>query len=478
LSLDLANTFAFNIYNGAAVEGPDQQVLGNHIFNNGTNGIFFNGTALNSQNSIYDNGDLGIKYLGGLNGTPPPVLSPSYNTVTGSACIGCTIEFFLVAPDPTGAGEGKEYLGTVTTTSNGDFSFPLPPDFPFCGQVTATATDLDPRTSEFSVNVTPHCFKLQPLFLIPIWTFIITVFGVIGWRMRLRRPESRFILPGSLVLGALAGAGLLWLATFLPAVQIVLDGEPAVPYSGQSPPCADYLDPNGFSPPDEALLELDDDIQLTWTPTGDLPEGDLHWIVELVEVGVDGDLHTTQQTSASFSEIGLTPQAGSSYDWSLTGQQLLQDGQTWLTFCGTAEPWTFSIEEGEEEEASTPPEPTEEPTEEVACTSPLITALMNMTCRLGPDPAYEELGYLLEGETAVPEGMSVDTYWFWISNPDFQGHCFVAASGVQAECTEGLPSIESPPLPTETTCVPELDRAACNDAGGTWTATTGSCDCP
>jgi hypothetical protein len=43
----------------------------------------------------------------------------------------------------------------VTTTSNGDFSFPLPPDFPFCGQVTATATDLDPRTSEFSVNVTP-----------------------------------------------------------------------------------------------------------------------------------------------------------------------------------------------------------------------------------------------------------------------------------------------------------------------------------
>jgi hypothetical protein len=271
------------------------------------------------------------------------------------------------------------------------------------------------------------------------------------------------------------GAGLLGLASLLPAVQIDLGGEEPVLYSGQALSCDTYLDPDGFTPQDGTLLELAEDIQLSWNPTGDLPEGDLRWIVELVEVGENAALHTAQQQSASFVDFGLTPQAGSSYEWSLTGQQLLQDGETWLTFCGTTEPWTFSIEEGEAAEG---PAPTEEPPDEVACTTPLITALINMTCRLGPDPAYLEAGYLLQGETAVPEGVSMDTYWFWILNPDAPGHCFVAGNGVLAECVEDLPFIESPPLPTENVCVPELDRAECNDAGGVWSADTGTCDCP
>ncbi|MGD8822797.1 MAG: CSLREA domain-containing protein, partial [Anaerolineales bacterium] len=279
------NTIAFNLYDGADIEGPDQFILGNLIFNNGKHGIDFNGNALISQNSIYDNGDLGIKDTSPVDATVPPVLSPSYSAVNGTACAGCTIELFLAAPDPTGAGEGKEYLGTVTATSNGDFSFPLPPDFPFCGQVTATATDMDPQTSEFSLNVTPHCFQLEPPFLIPLWTFIITVFGFIGWRIRLRRPDSRFNIPVGLLLGAVVGAVLLGLASLLPAVQVEFDGEPAVPYSGQTADCADYLDPAGFSPQDGALLALTDDIPLSWAPSGDLPQGDLRWIVELVEVG-------------------------------------------------------------------------------------------------------------------------------------------------------------------------------------------------
>jgi hypothetical protein len=471
----LGNTLAFNGMSGIEIRGPDQIILGNQIFNNGYSGIRFDGNALISFNSIYDNGYLGITDTNPIfnqDSTSPPVLSSSYGEITGTACANCIIELFLAAPDPSGTGEGKDYLGGVFADSNGQFSFSLPTDFPLCGQVTATATNSNPQTSEFSTNVTARCFQIGPIFLIPIWSFIIIVFGVIGWRLRIRRPETRLTLPGSLGLGAIVGAGLIGLASLLPAVRIDLGGEPVVPYSGQAISCADYLDPNGFSPQDGVLLELAEDLQLSWTPSGDLPEGDLRWIVELIELGVDADVYMTEQNSASLADIGNTPQAGSSYEWFLTGQQLLQDGETWLTFCGTAEPWAFSIEGGEEEDE---PAPTEELS---ACTTPLITALINMTCRLGPDPLYEEAGYLLQGETAVPEGVSMDSFWYWILNPDAQGHCFVAGNGVLAECVEDLPFIESPPLPTESECVPELDRAECNDAGGVWSADTGTCDCP
>ena len=254
--------------------------------------------------------------------------------------------------------------------------------------------------------------------------------------------------------------------------------EQPVPYSGQVPSCDSYIDPAGASPQDGALLELTGDIPLMWAPADNVPEGTLRWIVELVEVGVDGAFQTTQQNNVPISAFGMTPGAGRSYEWSLVGQKLLQDGENWLTFCAPDEPWVFSIED----EVSEEPLPEEVEIEEPVCTSPLITALMNMTCRKGPDQAYEEAGYLLQGETAIPEGVSMDTFWYWIPNPDWLGYCFVAGNGVQAECVDGLPPIAAPPLPTatptQTACVPTLDRSACNDAGGIWEADTGTCICP
>ncbi len=75
----------------------------------------------------------------------------------------------------------------------------------------------------------------------------------------------------------------------------------------------------------------------------------------------------------------------------------------------------------------------------------------------------------------------MDTFWFWIPNPDWLGYCFIAGNGVQAECVEDLPPIASPPLPTATdepTCLPTFDRPTCNEAGGVWMADTGLCQCP
>ena len=471
------NISAFNLYTGIDAEGSDQMILGNVVHDNGGPGLDFNGNTIASQNSIYDNGNLGIWYSGG-NDTNPPVLFNT-NWISGSACANCIVEIFLADPDPTGAGEGKEYLGSVTTSSNGDFNMPLPNGFPFCGKVTATATDSDPRTSEFSDNVTVNCFKFGPYFLIPLWTFITGLFGALGILIRRRRPGGmRFLVPGSFAMGAIVGGGLLLLANMLPNVIIDFTPEEQVPYSGQVPTCDSYLDPAGLSPQDGTVLEPTGDIPLMWTPANNIPEGTLRWVVELVEVGVDGAFQTTQQNNVPISAFGMTPGAGSSYEWSLLGQRLLQDGETWLPFCAPDQPWGFSIEE----EVSEEPETEEEETEEPVCTSPLITALMNMTCRKGPDQAYEEAGYLLQGETAIPEGVSMDTFWYWIPNPDWLGYCFVAGNGVQAECVDGLPPIAAPPLPTatptQTACVPTLDRSACNDAGGIWEADTGTCICP
>lgn len=64
-----------------------------------------------------------------------------------------TIEFFANSEDdPSGHGEGAAFLGTVTPNAQGKFTAPLPL-VPVGTFVTATATDVDGNTSEFSENI-------------------------------------------------------------------------------------------------------------------------------------------------------------------------------------------------------------------------------------------------------------------------------------------------------------------------------------
>ncbi|MEA1978092.1 MAG: CSLREA domain-containing protein [Chloroflexota bacterium] len=475
------NIFAFNGYHGIDLLGNGQYVKGNEVFGNGRSGVRLRKNDVISRNSIYSNGGLGIEN-NEEDATPLPILQ-QWNgpALSGTACPGCIVEIFIADPDPTHHGEGKEYLGSAQADNNGHFLayLDLEEELPFCSHLTGTATDNRSQTSPFAWNMEVKCFRIPSLFLIPIWSFIITVFGVFGILIRRRRPGgSRWIVPGSLTLGALGGAGLIFLGGMLPNVIIDFQPEQAIPYQGQLPSCKSYLDPSGFSPQDGATLELADDVFLEWAPTGNLPEGDIQWTVHLEEVTIYTGMQTTGETPLPMSAFSMMPTAGAIYEWSLLGQRLLQDGETWLPFCAADEPWVFSIEEEISEESEAEGEESEEP----ACTSPLITALKNMTCRKGPDQLYEEAGYLLQGETAVPEGVSMDTFWYWIPNPDWLGYCFVAGNGVQAECIDGLPPIAAPPLPTATptqaACLPTLDRSACNDAGGIWEVATSTCICP
>ncbi|HEX8707834.1 MAG TPA: hypothetical protein VF723_06190, partial [Pyrinomonadaceae bacterium] len=95
------------------------------------------------------------------------VLSGGYLTLTGTAPAGAIIEFFISDSDPSGYGEGKTYLRTLTegyaaedtNTTSGAFSFkvPVPSGVSLGTVLTSTATvaaATNYNTSEFSANVT------------------------------------------------------------------------------------------------------------------------------------------------------------------------------------------------------------------------------------------------------------------------------------------------------------------------------------
>jgi CSLREA domain-containing protein len=122
---------------------------------NGQAGIEVNGGAgaavRNSliRNRIHDNGGKGIALIsGGNEGLAPPTVAAATSTrVTGTACPTCTVDVFSDATD-----EGAIYEGTVVADGAGNWALSKPAGF--AGpNVTATATDANGNTSEFSPPV-------------------------------------------------------------------------------------------------------------------------------------------------------------------------------------------------------------------------------------------------------------------------------------------------------------------------------------
>lgn len=133
---------------------------GNVIANHAKAGVaVFGRQAVGNQitrNSVRDNGGLGNDQLAlglelgdGANlGVAAPVLLDfdlQAGTLTGLACPGCQVEVFSDQGEEGAVYEGK-------TAADGTGSFDLNKGAPFSGpHLTATATDLDGNTSEFSV---------------------------------------------------------------------------------------------------------------------------------------------------------------------------------------------------------------------------------------------------------------------------------------------------------------------------------------
>ena len=166
-----------NLIGGANLPDSGPGAAGNVIVDNGGVGVRIDGaTAAGntiSANSIDGNASTGIQLDNGANsGQAAPVLTSAVSAngteITGTLASGAskayTIEFFASpACDNSGSGEGRDYLGsaTVTTNSGGMATIDSTVAGTSGGQsITATATDPDDNTSQFSncvtvVNQTP-----------------------------------------------------------------------------------------------------------------------------------------------------------------------------------------------------------------------------------------------------------------------------------------------------------------------------------
>ncbi|PYS82429.1 MAG: hypothetical protein DMF70_08025, partial [Acidobacteria bacterium] len=175
-----ANTIAFNTRDGVrlADAGVGNAIRGNSIFSNGSTasdlGIDLGGDGI-TPNDTKDP-DSGPNTLQNFPIITSALMTGSTRTITGTlnSTVGAsfTIDFYQnPSCDTSGNGEGKTYLGSMTTAatdSNGDVSFTFHPSVLTIGQsVTATATsDVGGNTSEFSacaaiINGAPGAGDIQ-----------------------------------------------------------------------------------------------------------------------------------------------------------------------------------------------------------------------------------------------------------------------------------------------------------------------------
>jgi CSLREA domain-containing protein len=147
------NVIAFNHAAGVYVDGDDADnntITRNSIFTNTVLGI-----DLYDEDDVWpgvtpnDPGDADSGPNEQLNF--PVIISATVASVSGTACAGCTVEVFIADADPSGYGQGKTFAGSVTADGTGNFDVAV--HGVGVGEwVTATATDGDGNTSEFSAN--------------------------------------------------------------------------------------------------------------------------------------------------------------------------------------------------------------------------------------------------------------------------------------------------------------------------------------
>lgn len=152
-----SNTIAYNAHNGiqaSSTAGTRNQITGNNIYSHGQLGIDLNGDGV-SPNDTGD-GDTGPNQLQNYPVLIGAVTQRVYGTLNSTPNTTFTLEFFhSTTCDSSGYGEGATRVTTtasVTTDASGNVSFDagLAPWVNAGEYLTATATDPNGNTSEFS----------------------------------------------------------------------------------------------------------------------------------------------------------------------------------------------------------------------------------------------------------------------------------------------------------------------------------------
>jgi hypothetical protein len=163
------NVIAFNGNSGGVyvVDNSSVGILGNRIFANVGLGIDLDPTPVTDIPDGVTPNDVGDVDSGPNNLQNFPIIASAISDGTNTTVSGTLnstanttfrVEFFAnSALDPTSFGEGEQFLGftTVTTDASGNVSFTetIPTGVPVGQLITATVTDSDNNTSEFSAGV-------------------------------------------------------------------------------------------------------------------------------------------------------------------------------------------------------------------------------------------------------------------------------------------------------------------------------------
>ncbi len=157
-----ANRIAFNTTKGVIVyRGLGNTVRGNEIFGNGGLGIDLGNNGVTANDTLdSDSGANGLQNF--------PVLAKAISSESNIAVSGTLnanpsssyrLEYFRSqSADPSGYGEGQEYLGSIYVSTDiagiAAFQAEFPASLSPGQKVTATATDTQGNTSEFSLALT------------------------------------------------------------------------------------------------------------------------------------------------------------------------------------------------------------------------------------------------------------------------------------------------------------------------------------
>jgi CSLREA domain-containing protein len=451
-------------------------IAGNTIAYNAQEGIRIEpggGVALNtiSRNSMYDNSWLGIDLLPGAQADiAAPVIDsitiPGESTtgaVRGHACPDCRVELFLADPDPSGSGEGRTYTAGRTVES-GAFTviIPIGATIGICQPFTATATDTEGNTSEFSLNMTPFgCLHIPWIVIVlgvPALLVIGALVGGLGGRPH-GRPGLGAAAGGAA--GGLVGVVIVVVLAFLPSVQIVA---PHIPHGGGSPvapapPCAQFINSTQLRPEDGAAFELGTDVLFELSPQPDPPGVQTRWTLQLSGPAGLEVTRLLSAPSASLSSVGVDDPAAGAYQWRLSAERLNDEGGDWNPFCADLTDRTFFL------------------LQPTAPASPVALVNQEAACRLGPSQDYPVLGYLTVGTQLDVQGRNEGSSWWYLLNPNLQLPCWVWGQVLELSGDlEAVPVQQAGPPPvTPVTPVQTVDCSvystnpnACNANQACW----------
>ena len=158
-------------HNGVEINGTSAGVaiLGNSIYGNTGLGIDLGGDGVTANNgtinaSLPNYGmDFPVIVYARLNGTSLTVNGYVGSVPNQSTFANARVEFFQSDNSPSGYGQGRRYLGCLTTDANGNFNGTLTVSGIAKGdKITATATDTSNNTSEFGPNILTAGITVTP----------------------------------------------------------------------------------------------------------------------------------------------------------------------------------------------------------------------------------------------------------------------------------------------------------------------------